>query len=91
VEISFSLALLFGVILFFLIRGGTMKWGPAVVAMLFGFSLASTGASDPIEDFLNEVTDSVDEVDESITDTDNGGNGNGLGPLGPTGTGTLAP
>jgi hypothetical protein len=73
VEISFSLALLFGVILFFLIRGGTMKWGPAVVAMLFGFTLASTGASDPIEDFLNSVTDSVAEVDNSITDDSSDG------------------
>ncbi|MEO3754922.1 hypothetical protein [Streptomyces sp. B6B3] len=72
-EISFSLALLFGVILFFLIRGGTMKWGPAVVAMLFGFTLASTGASDPIEDFLNSVTDSVAEVDDSITDDSSDG------------------
>ena len=87
-EISFSLALLFGVILFFLIRGGTMKWGPAVVAMLFGFTLASTGASDPIEDFLNSVTDTVAEMDGEITD--NSGNGNGLGPLGSNGT-TLAP
>jgi hypothetical protein len=88
VEISFSLALLFGVILFFLIRGGTLKWGPAVVAMLFGFTLASTGASDPIEDFLNSVTDSVNEVDESITEN---GDSNGLGPLGPNGSATLAP
>ena len=72
-EISFSLALLFGVILFFLIRGGTIKWGPAVVAMLFGFTLASTGASDPIEDFLNSVTDSVAEVDDSITDNSSDG------------------
>ncbi|MBL1066510.1 hypothetical protein [Streptomyces sp. 7-21] len=70
--ISFSLTLLFGVILFFLIRGGTIKWGPAIVAILFGFTLASTGAAEPIEDFLNSVTDSVNEVDESITDTDLG-------------------
>ncbi len=72
-EISFSLALLFGVILFFLIRGGTMKWGPAVVAMLFGFTLASTGASDPIEDFLNSVTESIAEMDDQITE--GGGDG----------------
>lgn len=69
-EITFSLTLLFGVILFFLIRGGAMKWGPAVVAILFGFTLASTGASDPIEDFLNEITDSLTEVDNSLTDED---------------------
>lgn len=72
-EITFSLALLFGVVLFFLIRGGNVKWGPAVVAILFGFTLASTGASDPIEDFLDSVTDSVAEVDEAITEEDGAG------------------
>lgn len=65
-EITFSLALLFGVILFFMIRGGAMKWGPAVVAILFGFSLASTGASEPIQDFLDSVTGSVEEVGQDI-------------------------
>ncbi|MGK5530758.1 hypothetical protein [Streptomyces sp. URMC 129] len=64
--ISFSLALLFGVIMFFLIRGGAIKWGPAIVAILFGFSLASTGAAEPIQDFLQSVTDGVNEVDDSI-------------------------
>ncbi|WP_049567881.1 hypothetical protein [Streptomyces sp. SBT349] len=67
--ISFSLALLFGVIMFFMIRSGVIKWGPAIVAILFGFSLASTGAADPIEDFLNGVSDAVDNVDDSINDS----------------------
>ncbi|MDT0342766.1 hypothetical protein [Streptomyces litchfieldiae] len=71
--ISFSLALLFGVIMFFMIRGGVIKWGPAIVAILFGFSLASTGANDPIEDFLQGVTDAVDDVDDSINDRDDTG------------------
>jgi intracellular septation protein A len=70
VVISFSLALLFGVIMFFMIRGGVIKWGPAIVAILFGFSLASTGAADPIEDFLDGVVEAVDNVDDSINDTD---------------------
>lgn len=65
--ISFSLALLFGVILFFMIRGGSIKWGPAIVAMLFGFTLASTGAAETIESLLNSITSSVNEVDDSIT------------------------
>ncbi|WP_062204595.1 hypothetical protein [Streptomyces sp. NBRC 109706] len=64
--ISFSLALLFGVIMFFMIRSGAVKWGPAIVAILFGFSLASTGAADPINDFLRSVTDGVSDVDDSI-------------------------
>lgn len=65
--ISFSLVLLLGVILFFMFRAGNIKWGPAVVAILFGFSLASTGAADPIEDFLDSITNSLNSVDESIT------------------------
>ncbi|MDT0269187.1 hypothetical protein RM844_23150 [Streptomyces sp. DSM 44915] len=64
--ISFSLALLFGVIMFFMIRSGLIKWGPAIVAILFGFSLASTGAADSINNFLQSVTDGVAEVDDSI-------------------------
>ncbi|KAB8169688.1 MULTISPECIES: hypothetical protein [Streptomyces] len=64
--ISFSLALLFGVIMFFMIRSGAVKWGPAIVAILFGFSLASTGAADPINSFLESITNAVDEVDGSI-------------------------
>ncbi|WP_052851014.1 hypothetical protein [Streptomyces avicenniae] len=70
--ISFSLALLFGVILFFMIRSGSMKWGPAIVAILFGFSLASTGAADPINNFLESITDGVNSVDDSINSSSGG-------------------
>ncbi|MDT0307593.1 hypothetical protein RM780_11535 [Streptomyces sp. DSM 44917] len=73
--ITFSLALLFGVIMFFLIRGGAIRWGPAIVAILFGFSLASTGAADPIQNFLESVTEGVDEIDDSLQDS--GGNASG--------------
>lgn len=65
--ISFSLVLLLGVVLFFLIRGGNLSWGPAIVAILFGFALASTGAADPIQQFLDSIANSVNQVDESIT------------------------
>ncbi|WP_129840503.1 hypothetical protein [Streptomyces sp. RFCAC02] len=64
--IQFSLALLFGVILFFMIRSGGLKWGPAIVAILFGFSLASTGAADPINNFLESITEGVNSVDDSL-------------------------
>ncbi|GAA2040442.1 MULTISPECIES: hypothetical protein [Streptomyces] len=64
--ISFSLTLLLGVVLFFLARSGNIKWGPAIVAILFGFSLASTGAADPIRDFLESISNSVSSVDDSI-------------------------
>ncbi|SFB98674.1 MULTISPECIES: hypothetical protein [Streptomyces] len=64
--ISFSLVLLLGVVLVLMARSGQIKWGPAVVAILFGFSLASTGMADPINDFLQSISDSVSSVDESI-------------------------
>jgi hypothetical protein len=68
VVISFSLVLLLGVVLFVMIRGGSIKWGPAVVAILFGFSLASTGAADPIRDILDSISDTISGVDDQISD-----------------------
>ena len=65
--ISFSLVLLLGVVLVVMVRAGSIKWGPAVVAILFGFSLASTGAADPIRDFLESISNSVRSVDDSIS------------------------
>ncbi|GAB3111319.1 hypothetical protein GCM10027160_12420 [Streptomyces calidiresistens] len=64
--ISFSLVLLLGIVLVVMIRGGSMKWGPAIIAILFGFSLASTGAADPIREFLESVSNSIGSVDSSI-------------------------
>lgn len=67
VVISFSLVLLLGVVLFVMIRGGSIKWGPAIVAMLFGFALASTGAAEPITNFLDSIINTVSGVDEQIS------------------------
>ncbi|MDB1086718.1 hypothetical protein PJ985_03950 [Streptomyces sp. ACA25] len=64
--IQFSLVLLLGVVLFVMIRGGSIKWGPAIVAILFGFSLAFTGAADPIQNFLESISDSLGSVDDSL-------------------------
>ncbi|MGP3968996.1 hypothetical protein [Streptomyces sp. 6N223] len=57
-----------------MIRAGQVKWWPAVVAILFGFTLSSTGASDSIEDFLNSLTDAADEIDSEINE-DGGASG----------------
>jgi Ni/Co efflux regulator RcnB len=54
VAISLSVVLLLAIILVVLIRGGSLKAGPAVVAVLFGFFLASTGMAD---DQLDPVLD----------------------------------
>ena len=60
--ISLSVVLMLGIVLVVLIRGGTIKPGPAVVAILFGFFLASTGMADDIQRFLNSIADTINEI-----------------------------
>jgi hypothetical protein len=48
VVITFSLVLFFGFVLALLLRVKALSFGAALVAMLFGFFLASTGANGPI-------------------------------------------
>ncbi|MEV0223044.1 hypothetical protein [Streptomyces albicerus] len=60
--ISLSVVLLLGIVLVVLIRGGSIKGGPAVVAVLFGFFLASTGMADDIQRFLNSVAETINEI-----------------------------
>ncbi|MEU3557577.1 hypothetical protein [Streptomyces fragilis] len=60
--ISLSVVLLLGIVLVVLIRGGSLKAGPAIVAMLFGFFLASTGMADDIQRFLDSVASMVNSI-----------------------------
>ncbi|MBT2439228.1 MULTISPECIES: hypothetical protein [unclassified Streptomyces] len=60
--ISLSVVLLLAIILVVLIRGGNLKAGPAVVAVLFGFFLASTGMADDIQRFLDSITQTVSSI-----------------------------
>lgn len=60
--ISLSVVLLLAVILVVMIRGGSMKAGPAVVAVLFGFFLASTGMAPSINRFMNSIADMVNQI-----------------------------
>ncbi|MFF1696042.1 hypothetical protein ACFVXC_20820 [Streptomyces sp. NPDC058257] len=60
--ISLSVVLLLAVILVVLIRGGSIKAGPAIVAVLFGFFLASTGMAPSINRFLNEVAQTINSI-----------------------------
>jgi len=62
VAISLSVVLLLAVILVVMIRGGSMKAGPAIVAVLFGFFLASTGMAPSINRFMNSVADMVNQI-----------------------------
>lgn len=60
--ISLSVVLLLAIILVVLIRGGSIKAGPAVVAVLFGFFLASTGMADDIQRFLDSIAEMINSI-----------------------------
>ncbi|MFC4471187.1 hypothetical protein ACFPH6_43005 [Streptomyces xiangluensis] len=60
--ISLSVVLLLAIVLVVLIRGGSIKPGPAIVAVLFGFFLASTGMADDIQRFLNSIAETLNEI-----------------------------
>ncbi|MEF9903871.1 hypothetical protein ACFYQA_06160 [Streptomyces sp. NPDC005774] len=60
--ISLSVVLLLAIILVVLIRGGSIKAGPAVVAILFGFFLASTGMAPSINRFMDSIADMINSV-----------------------------
>ncbi|CAM5326103.1 hypothetical protein GCM10010329_38810 [Streptomyces spiroverticillatus] len=60
--ISLSVVLLLAVVLVVLIRGKSLKAGPALVAILFGFFLASTGMADDIQRFLNSIASTLNSI-----------------------------
>ncbi|MFI5804565.1 hypothetical protein [Streptomyces sp. NPDC051561] len=60
--ISLSVVLLLAVVLVVLIRGKSLKAGPALVAVLFGFFLASTGMADDIQRFLNSIASTLNSI-----------------------------
>ncbi|MEU3031856.1 hypothetical protein ACPCBC_33695 [Streptomyces incarnatus] len=60
--ISLSVVVLLAVILVVLIRGKSLKAGPALVAILFGFFLASSGMAPSIQRFLNSIADSISSI-----------------------------
>ncbi|WP_353942554.1 hypothetical protein ABII15_13510 [Streptomyces sp. HUAS MG91] len=60
--ISLSVLLLLAIVLVVLMRGGSIKAGPAIVAVLFGFFLASSGMAPAINNFLNSVAESISSI-----------------------------
>jgi hypothetical protein len=62
VAISLSVVLLLAIVLVVLIRGGSLKAGPAAVAVLFGFFLASTGMAPSIKRFLDSIADTINQI-----------------------------
>ena len=60
--ISLSVVVLLAIVLVVLIRGGSIKAGPAIVAMLFGFFLASTDMAPSVNRFLNSIADTISQI-----------------------------
>lgn len=60
--ISLSVVLLLAIILVVMIRGGSIKPLPALVAALFGFFLASTGMAPSIERFMNSLAETINNI-----------------------------
>ncbi|MDQ0701034.1 MULTISPECIES: hypothetical protein [unclassified Streptomyces] len=54
--VSISAVALLGIVVFVLIRGGTVRLGPALACAAFGFFLASTGAAPLITGAISGVT-----------------------------------
>lgn len=62
VEISLSVVLLLAIVLVVMIRGGSLKPGPAIVAALFGFFLAASGIAPSINRFLESVLRTINDI-----------------------------
>ncbi|MET9807162.1 MULTISPECIES: hypothetical protein [Streptomyces] len=60
--VTISLVFLFGLVLFFLLRSNTLGWGAAFIAVMFGFFLASTGASGPINELTAAVIEAIPDL-----------------------------
>ncbi|AJP02016.1 membrane protein [Streptomyces cyaneogriseus subsp. noncyanogenus] len=60
--ISLSVVLLLAVILVVLLRGGSLKAGPAIVAVLFGFFLASTGLAPSLNRFMDSIARTINSI-----------------------------
>ncbi|MFE4637471.1 hypothetical protein ACFRJ1_29405 [Streptomyces sp. NPDC056773] len=57
--ISLSVVVLLAIILVVLVRSGNLKTGPAIVAVLFGFFLASSSIAPDVNSFLNSVANTI--------------------------------
>ncbi|MFJ8494716.1 hypothetical protein ACIRBZ_41235 [Streptomyces sp. NPDC094038] len=60
--ISLSVVLLLAIILVVMMRGGNIKAGPAIIAVLFGFFLASTGMAPSIQRFLDSLAQTINSI-----------------------------
>jgi hypothetical protein len=62
VAISLSVVVLLAVLMVVMMRNGSIKGSGAIVAILFGFFLASTGMAPGIQRFLNSLASSISQI-----------------------------
>ncbi|MFD5469617.1 hypothetical protein [Streptomyces sp. NPDC127105] len=60
--LSISFVLLLGIVVVVLIRGKSVKPGPAIACVLFGFSLASTSMAPSINRFMTSMADMIGQI-----------------------------
>ncbi|MEW2400001.1 hypothetical protein [Streptomyces sp. NPDC046862] len=60
--LSISFVLLLGIVVVVLIRGKSLKPGPAIVCVLFGFFLASTSMAPSINRFMTSIADMIGQI-----------------------------
>ncbi|MFF3762923.1 hypothetical protein ACFYYR_02355 [Streptomyces sp. NPDC001922] len=60
--ISLSVVVLLAIVLVVMIRSGSIKPGPAIVAALFGFFLASTDMAPSINRFMHSISDMISQI-----------------------------
>jgi len=59
---SFSAVVLLGILLIVFIRNKSVKLSYALLAALFGFFLEKTSAAAPIQEFLNQIADTINTL-----------------------------
>lgn len=60
--LSISLVLVLGILVIVLIRGKSVKPGPAIVCVLFGFFLSSTSMAPSISRFMTSIADMIGQI-----------------------------
>lgn len=60
--ISLSVVVLLAIILAVLFRSKSLKGGPAIIAILFGFFLASSGIAPSINRLLSSLAATIDQI-----------------------------
>ncbi|MBB1244273.1 hypothetical protein GL263_11990 [Streptomyces durbertensis] len=60
--ISLSVVVLLAIVLVVMVRSGSIKAGPAIVAALFGFFLASTGMAPVIQNFMDSLARTISDI-----------------------------